>query len=84
MQYTDNDLVSPNRCTRNHHSLAFQTPLTGTGVYNSSLFPQTIIAWNSLKDSLISAYECGEDSVSTFTSLVRLETIALLITGPGN
>ena len=27
------DLVPPNRRTRNHHSLAFQTPLAGTDIY---------------------------------------------------
>ena len=64
------DLVPPNRRTRNHYSLAFQTPLVGTDIYKSSFFPQTIRDWNSLTDSLISASECAEDSVSTFTSLV--------------
>ena len=33
------DLVPPNRPTRNHHSLAFQTPLDGTDIYRSSFFP---------------------------------------------
>ena len=65
------DLVPPNRRTRNHHSLAFQTPLAGTDIYKSSFFPQTIRDWNSLTDSFISASECAEDSVTTFTSLVR-------------
>ena len=65
------DLVPPNRRTRNHHSLAFQTPLAGTDIYKSSFFPQTIKDWNSLTDSLSSASECAEDSVTTFTSLVR-------------
>ena len=63
------DLVPPNRCTRNHHSVAYQTPLAGTDIYKSSFFPQTIRDWNSLTDSLVS--ECAEDSVTTFTSLVR-------------
>ena len=53
-----NDLVPPIRHTRNHHFLAFQTPLAGTDIYKSSFFPQTIRDWNSLKDSLISASEC--------------------------
>ena len=66
------DLVPSNRCTRSHHSLAFQTPLAGTDIYKCSFFPQTIRDWNSLTDSLISASECAEDSVTTFTSLVRV------------
>ena len=66
-----NDLVPPIRHTRNHHSLAFQTLLAGTDMYNSSFFPQTIRDWNSLTDSPISASECIEDSVTKFTSLVR-------------
>ena len=37
-----NDLVPSIRCTRNHHSLAFQTLLAGTDIYMSSFFPQTI------------------------------------------
>ena len=65
------DLVPPNRRTMNHHSLAFQTPLAGTDIRKSSFFPRTIRDWNSLTDSLISVSECAEDSVTTFTSLVR-------------
>ena len=65
------DLVPPNRRTRNHHSPAFQTPLAGTDNYKSSFFPQNIRDWNFLTDSLISASECAEDSVTTSTSLVR-------------
>ena len=65
------DLVPPNRRTRNHHSLAFQTPLAGTDIYKSSFSPQTIRDWNSFTVSLISASESAEDSVTTFTSLVR-------------
>ena len=66
-----NDLVSPIRRIRNHHSLAFQIPMAGTDIYKSSFFPQTIRDWNLLTDSLISASECAVDSVTKFTSLVR-------------
>ena len=66
-----NDLVPPIRLIRNYHSLAFQTPLAGTDIYKSSLFPKTIRGWNSLTDSPISASECAVDSVTKFTSLVR-------------
>ena len=65
------DLVHPNRRTRNNHSLAFQTLLAGTDIYKSSFFPQIIRDWNSLTDFLMSASECAEDSVTMFTSLVR-------------
>ena len=65
------DLVPPNRRTRNHDSLAFLTPLAGTDIYKSSFFPQTIGDWNFVTESLISASECAEDSVTTFTSLMR-------------
>ena len=66
-----NDLVPPIRCTRNHHSLAFQIPVAGTGIYMSSFFPQTIRDLNSLTDSLFYASECAVDSVTKFISLVR-------------
>ena len=66
-----NHLVPPIRCTRNHHSLAFQVSMARTDIYKSSFFPQTIRDWNSLTDSLISASECAVDSVTKFTSLVR-------------
>ena len=69
-----NDLVPPIRRTRNHHSLAFQMPVAWTDIYKSSLFPQTIRDWNLLTDSLISASECAVDSVTKYTSLVRLGT----------
>ena len=49
-----NDLVPPNRRTRDHHFLAFQTPSAGTRIYKSSFFPQTISDLHSLTDSLIS------------------------------
>ena len=63
-----NDLVPQNRRTRNRHASAFQTPLT---IYKPSFFPQTIRDWNSLTDSLISASECAEYSITKFTSLIR-------------
>ena len=66
-----NDLVPPIRHVRNHHSLAFQTPFANTDIYKCSFFPQTIRDWNSLTDTLLSAAEGAEDSVATFTSLVR-------------
>ena len=66
-----NDLVPPIRHIRNHHSLAFQTPLAGTDISKSSFFPQTIRDLNSLTDSLISALDSAEDSVAKFTSLIR-------------
>ena len=66
-----NDLVPPNMSTRNHHSLAFQTPLAGTNIYQFSFFPQTIRDWKSLTDSLISASEYVEDSGTKLISLIR-------------
>ena len=65
------DHIPPNRRTRNHLSLAFQTPLAGTDIYESSFFPQTIRDWSSQTDSLISASECVKDSVTKFTFLIR-------------
>ena len=64
-------IVSPNRRTRNHHSLAFQIPLAETDIYKSSFSTETIRDWNSLRDSLISVSDCAEDSVTQFTSCVR-------------
>ena len=66
-----NGIVSPNRRTRNHHSLAFQIPLAGTDIYKSSFSTETIRDWNSLTDSLISVSDCAEDSVTQLTSCVR-------------
>ena len=59
-----NDLVPLNRRNKNHHSLAFQTPLAETDIHKSRFFPQTIRDWNSLTDSLISASEREEDSAT--------------------
>ena len=72
-----NVLVPPIRHTRNHHSLAFQTPMAGTDIYMSSFSLQTIRDWNSLTDSLFSASECAEDLVAKFTSLVRARDYSL-------
>ena len=57
--------------SKNHHSLAFQTPFANTDIYKCSFFPQTIRDWNSLTDTLLSAAEGAEDPVAKFTSLVR-------------
>ena len=45
--------------------------LADTDIYKSSFFPQTKRDWNSLTDSLISASEYAEDSVTKFTFLIR-------------
>ena len=59
-----NDLVPSIKRTRNHHSLAFQTPLAETDIYKSSFFPQTI-----------RGSECAVDhSVTEFPSLAGLGT----------
>ena len=71
------DFVPPIWHTRNHHSLAFQTPLAETDIHKSSFFPQTIRDWNSLS----SASECAVDSDAKLTYLVRARDY--LITGPG-
>ena len=52
------DLVLPNRLTRNHHSLAFQTTLAGTDITKSSFFPNTVRDRNFLADFLIPVTEC--------------------------
>ena len=51
------DLLPPVRRTRNHHSLAFQTPLAGTDIYKSSFFPSDYKRLELPADSLISASE---------------------------
>ena len=65
------DLIPKTRRCRNQHSMAFQTPIANTDVYKGSFFPQTIMDWNALPDSLISSAEDAEDCVAKFTSLVR-------------
>ena len=52
-------------------SLAFQIPSASKDVYKYSFFPQTIMDWNDLPESLISSAELSDDSVSKFTFLVR-------------
>ena len=66
--YLQMTLFPPNRRTRNHYSLAFQTPLTDIYV---QFLPPGYNRLELLTDSLISAFECAEDSVTKFTSLVR-------------
>ena len=65
------DLKTPLRHTRNHHSKPFQVPYARTDAYRLSFFPETIRDWNSLPASAISSAECSEDCISRFTSLMR-------------
>ena len=67
---TDN-LIPKTRRARNQHSMAFQTPIANTVVYNGSFFPKTIRDWNALPDCPISSAEDAGDCVAKFTSLVR-------------
>ena len=65
------DLIPKTRRARNQHSMAFQTPIANTDVYECSFFLQIIRDWNALPDSLISSAEDAEDCFAKFTSLVR-------------
>ena len=65
------DLITPIRPCRNHHSLNFQTPTARTDIYKGSFFTQTIRDWNALPDLIISYTEGVEDGMAKFTSLVR-------------
>ena len=65
------DLIPKTRRGRNQHSLAFQIPSASKEVYKYGFFPQTIMDWNDLPESLISFSELSDDSVPKFTSLVR-------------
>ena len=58
------DLIPKIRSGRNQHSLAFQIPSVSKDVYKNSFFPQTIMDWNDLPESLISSSELSDDSVS--------------------
>ena len=62
------DLIPPIRCSRNHHSLTFQTPAARTDIYKGSFFPQTVRDWNALSDLIITFVEGAEDGVARFTS----------------
>ena len=66
------DLIPLVRRCRNHHSMAYQIPITNTDiiVHKCSLSPQ-IRDWNVLSDSITSSAEYAEDGVAKFTSLVR-------------
>ena len=65
------DLIPPIRCSRNHHSMTFQTPAARTDIYKGSFFPQTVRDWNVLPDSIITSVEGEENGVARFTSLMR-------------
>ena len=65
------DIIPKTRHCRNQHSMAFQTTIAKTDVYECSFFPQTIRDWNALPDSLISSADDAKDCVAKFTSLVR-------------
>ena len=64
-------LIPKNRRCRNQHSLAFQIPSASKEAYESSFFPQIIMDWNDLPDSLISSAEMSDGCVSKLASLVR-------------
>ena len=64
------DLIPKTMRCRNQHSMAFQLPSASVEAYKCSFFPQTIMDWNFLPDSLISSTELSDDCVS-FSSLVR-------------
>ena len=63
------DLKSPLRNTRNHHSEPFQVPYDRTDAYRYSFFPETIRDWNALP--VVCSAESSEDCISRFTSLMR-------------
>ena len=65
------DLKTPLRHTRNHHSKPFQVPCARTDAYRHSFFPDTVRDWNTLPASAIYSAECSEDCISGFTSLMR-------------
>ena len=65
------DLKTPLRHARNHHSEPFQVPYARTNAYRHSFFPETIRDWNALPASTVSSAECSEDCISRFTSLMR-------------
>ena len=65
------DLKTPLRHTRNHHSDSFQVPYARTDAYRHSFFPETIRDWNALPASTVSSAKCSEDCISRFTSLMR-------------
>ena len=65
------DLKTPLRHARNHHSEPFQVPYARTDAYRHSFFPKTIRDRNALPASIVSSAECSEDCISRFTSLMK-------------
>ena len=65
------DLKTPLRHTRNHHSEPVQVTYARTDAYRHSFFPETIRDWNALPASTVSSLECSEDCISRFISLMR-------------
>ena len=61
------DLKTPLRHARNHHSEPLQVPYARTDAYRHSFFPETIRDWNAIPVSA----ECSEDCITRFTSLMR-------------
>ena len=66
-----NDLLPPNRRSRNQHPMAFQVIYARTDIYKYSFFQDNIKDWNTLPESIISSAESSEDPVARFTPLVR-------------
>ena len=65
------DLKTPLRHARNHHSEPYQVPYARTDAYRHSFFPEAIRDRNSLPASTVCSAECSEDCISRFTSLMR-------------
>ena len=65
------ELKTPLRYARNHHSVPFQVPYARTDAYRHSFFLETIRDWNALPASTVSSAECSENRISRFTSLMR-------------
>ena len=75
-------LIPKTRRARNHHSMAFQTPIANTDVYKGSFSPKTIRDWNA--SPIFWSHLLKMQRIVLLSSLLWWELgTNSLITGPG-
>ena len=68
---SEDELVHPNRLSRNMHPMALRTFHAVTDIYKFSVIPRIVIGWNELPTSLLSSTEDADDCFARFASLIR-------------
>ena len=65
------NLVTPIRRSKHHHSMHFHIPYARTDSYKYSFVPNTVRDWNSLPAKVIASAESSTNPISTFTSILK-------------